>query len=81
VCVFACVFPLAVKTACTGVIEFTDFEFGFGVRCAFIVWFGKSPNAELLRVQRDFGGVERALLMVRVLLSEFGFCILLLVLL
>ena len=30
--------------------------------CAFIVQFGRSPNAELLRVQLDFGGVERVLL-------------------
>jgi hypothetical protein len=81
VCVFACVFPLAVKAACMGVIEFTDFEFRFGVCCAFIVRFGRSPNAAFWRVQLDFGGAERVLLMVRVLLSEFGFCILLLVLL
>lgn len=69
-CVFACVFPLAVKAACTGVIEFTDFKFGFGVCRAFRVWFGKSPNATFWRVQLDFGGVWRVLLMENSLYEE-----------
>jgi len=53
-----------------GVIEFADFGFRFGVCCAFIVWFGKSPNAAFWRVQRDFGGVERVLWMENSLYEE-----------